>query len=46
MEDIKFILSPIDELMFLAAGCCCEIIVPGHGYVWGPKLTVVEEPGG
>jgi len=43
MVDIKFILPPIEELTYLLAGCCCEIVVPGHGYVWGPKLIIKQE---
>jgi hypothetical protein len=44
MDEINFIFPSLEQLILLNAGCACEIIVTGHGYVWGPKLTIIIEP--
>lgn len=44
MNDIKFILPAMEEILQLSNGCCCQIDVPEHGFVGGPKLVVTDPP--
>jgi hypothetical protein len=44
MIRVNFIFPAVKELVLLADGCACEIIVTGHGWVHGTKLTVIDPP--